>query len=420
MSRFSIFSTDTASQFDGESELLTVSEITSQIKHVLAGAFPNVGVVGEVSNLARPRSGHLYFSLKDSTATLRAVLWRNTAQRLKFDLEDGLAVRAFGAIAVYEPRGDYQLVVRSIEPEGMGALELAYRQLCDRLGAEGLFAAERKRPIPRFPFGIALVTSPTGAAVHDMLQILARRWPCARVWIVPVKVQGEGAAAEIAEGLAQANALPGAEVVITGRGGGSLEDLWPFNEELVARAIAASRLPVITGIGHEVDLTIADLVADRRALTPSEAAELCAPNLQELLSLLDNRRDRLTRSLRVSARDARARVDRLRAVIQRAGDAQIANTKTRLDRLKNRLDSALRRRLDSAKHEVATHSARLEALSPLGVLARGYSVTTRTDGLTVVRRASDVAPGELIVTRLSTARLTSRVETVEDLGDNRQ
>ena len=251
--------------------ILTVSQLTRQIKDAVEGNFPIAWVLGEVTNCTRAGSGHVYLTLKDDSAQMRAVIWRNTAARLRFDVHDGLEVVAVGPVEVYEARGTYQLVVEQLLPQGIGALELAFRQLCEKLSAEGLFARERKRAVPRFPRRIALITSPTGAAVRDMLQVITRRWMAARIIIVPVAVQGEGAAAQIAAALRSVHLLPDVDVVITGRGGGSLEDLWAFNEEIVARAIHACRIPVVSAVGHEIDVTVADLVADVRALTPSEA-----------------------------------------------------------------------------------------------------------------------------------------------------
>ena len=271
----------------------SVSELTARIKEALASRFGEVALHGEVSNVARPKSGHVYFTLKDDAASIRAVIWRSDARRLPFDLTDGLAVRALGGVTVYEPRGDYQLVVRLLEPEGVGPLELAFRQRFARLAAEGLFDPGRKRPLPRFPRRIVIVASPTGAAVRDVLQVTGRRWRCAEVLIAPTRVQGEGADREVVAALALANRVAGADVIIVARGGGSLEDLWTFNEEIVARAIAGSRLPVVSAIGHEIDVTLADLAADRRALTPSEAGEVCVPDGREIALHLDRLADRL-------------------------------------------------------------------------------------------------------------------------------
>ena len=272
---------------------VSVSELTERIKRTLETDFGEVALVGELSNVARPRSGHLYFTLKDNSASIRAVMWKNDARRLAFDLTDGLAVRSLGRLTVYPPRGDYQLVVRQIEPEGIGALELAFRQRYARLVQEGLFDPSRKRPLPRYPRRIVIVTSPTGAAVRDLLQVIGRRWRCAQVLIAPTRVQGAGSDGEVVAALELANQVAGAEVVVVARGGGSLEDLWTFNEEAVVRAIASSRLPVVSAVGHEIDVTLADLAADKRALTPSEAGEFCVPDAREVVLHLDRLADRL-------------------------------------------------------------------------------------------------------------------------------
>jgi len=380
--------------FDLEAGIHSVSELTAQIKATLEIGFDDVVVRGEISGLSRPRSGHVYLNLKDDAACLRAVLWKGPAQRVVFDMHDGLAVRAWGSISVYATRGDYQLVIDRIEPEGIGALELAFRQMFARLHAEGLFDAERKRPLPQFPRRIAVVTSPTGAAVRDLLQVVGRRWAATEILIVPAKVQGIGAAAEVSAAIELANRVSGVDLVIVTRGGGSLEDLWAFNEEVVARAIVASRVPVVSAVGHEVDVTIADHAADFRALTPSEAGERCVPDANEIRHRLDRLKDSLARSLR----------DR------------VADSRFRLEALSDRADRAIKRVTDNRRHHLARLAASLEALSPLRVLARGYSLTTQVDGVGVVRKALDVRPGDRIMTRLNQGRLISRVEITEEFS----
>ncbi|PHR87699.1 MAG: exodeoxyribonuclease VII large subunit, partial [Blastopirellula sp.] len=263
---------------DGQQPVLSVSQLTQLVKGTLEMAFPSVWVSGEISNLAQPRSGHVYLTLKDDNAQIRGVMWKGTASRLSFDLEDGQQVICRGEIDVYAPRGSYQLVIREVEPQGLGALQLALKKLQQKLQTEGLFDPDHKKPLPKFPKTIAMVTSPTGAAIRDFLEVLRRRWPGVRVIVIPAKVQGQGAAKEIAAGIKQANQLAERpDVMVVGRGGGSLEDLWCFNEEVVVRAIFASEIPVISAVGHEIDVTLSDMVADRRALTPSEAAELVVP-----------------------------------------------------------------------------------------------------------------------------------------------
>jgi exodeoxyribonuclease VII large subunit len=387
----------------------SVSELSGQIRAALETEFAGISVVGEVSNLARPRSGHLYFSLKDSRATIRAVMWKGQASRLVFDLEDGLEVRVRGDVTVYEPRGDYQIQVRAIEPEGLGSLELAFRQMFERLQAEGLFDPSRKRPLPRYPRRIAVVTSPTGAAVRDFLQVVGRRWRAAEVLIVPAKMQGLGAAGEIAEGIALANRIAGIDLIVLARGGGSLEDLWAFNEEVVARAIVASAAPVVSAVGHEVDVTIADHAADFRALTPSEAGERCVPDAAELRSAVDRLGQRLAAGLLGRVQRRQLQVDRLSDRLIHAMDDRITEVRTRLATLGERAICAARGAVETRRHRLGEAAAKLEALSPLGVLSRGYSLTFKEDGRSVVRDAADVRAGDLIVTRLASGRFVSRV-----------
>src|SRR5262249_20049606 len=263
--------------------VLSIGELTRQGKGLIEGEFPEIWVSGEVSNLGGPSSGHLYLTLKDSEAQLRTVIYRGIALRLKFDLKDGVEVIARGRLNVYVPRGEYQLSVEQLQPKGIGPLELAFQQLREKLFVKGYFDPKRKKRLPRFPRRVVLVTSPTGAAVRDMLEVLGRRWPAAEVWVCPVPVQGDGAGLKIAEAIGRLNRLREIDVMIVGRGGGSLEDLWAFNEECVAQAIFASHIPVVSGVGHETDHTIADMVADVRALTPTEAAERVVPSRDELL-----------------------------------------------------------------------------------------------------------------------------------------
>ena len=413
----------------------TVSELTRRVKSRLETEFGRVAVRGEVTNVSRPRSGHIYFTLKDEAASLQAVIWRSEAARLRFDLKDGLAVRVFGRLTVYELRGHHQVVVNVIEPEGVGALELAFRQLVARLGAEGLFDAGRKRIPPRFPRRIVVVTSPTGAAIRDFLQVLGRRWRSTEVLIVPTRVQGLGAAAEIARAIGLANRVSGADLIVLARGGGSLEDLWAFNEEETARAIVASRLPVVTGVGHEVDVTIADLCADLRALTPSEAAERVVPDAREVEQHLDQLSERLGQAVERRLESARMRVEhaaerlpravrggieRSRMRVEIAGErlpralqARLQNARSRLERDSERLPRGVAAVLASKRSMLARLAAGLDALSPLAVLARGYSITLRERDDAIVRSSSDVEVGERVVSRLKAGSLVSRVERRE-------
>src|SRR5499425_3325488 len=277
--------------------VLSISELTRRLQETLEERFPAVWVEGEISNFRLYGSGHAYFTLKDDAAQLRTVLFRNRMRRIRFEPGDGLHVLAFGSLEVYAQRGEYQFVVELLEPRGLGALQLAFEQLKARLGAEGLFAESRKRPLPRFPRRIGIVTSPSGAAVRDMLRVIGRRFAGLSIVIAPARVQGDGAAREIAAAIADLNALGDVDVIIVGRGGGSLEDLWAFNEEVVAREIAGSKIPVISAVGHEVDVTIADFVADVRAPTPSAAAELVVREKQALAETVAELGERLRRAV---------------------------------------------------------------------------------------------------------------------------
>jgi len=399
-----------------EPHVLSVWELTSLVKGLLENAIPSVWVGGEISDIARPRSGHCYMTLKDDRAQIRAVLWRSTAARLGFDLHDGMEVVCRGRLDVYAPRGSYQLIVEQIEPKGVGALELALRQLRDKLAKEGLFDPARKRPLPRFARRIAVVTSPTGAAIHDFLQVLGRRWRGADVLVVPTRVQGDGAATEIAAAIARANSLrEPVDCLVVTRGGGSVEDLWAFNEEPVVRAIAASKVPVVSAVGHEIDVTLADLAADVRALTPSEAAELVAPDADELLARLRQTQQRLLGALRSRVAGDRAHLDALarQPVLRRP--YELIHDRTRwLDECEGRLSRAVRSRVKHARAECDGWAARLESLSPLAVLARGYSVTRRTDDGRIIRDAAELAPGDQVTTRFAHGEARSRVEAIDE------
>jgi len=403
-------------QQEDDRRVLSVWQLTSQIKDLLENTFPEVWVSGEISNLARPRSGHCYLTLKDEKAQLRAAIWRNTASRLRFDLSDGLEVVCRGHLDVYAPRGSYQLIIEQIEPKGIGALELAFRQLHEKLSAEGLFDPKWKKPLPRFARRIAVITSPTGAAIRDFLQVLGRRWRGSDVTIVPVRVQGEGAAEEIAEALDLVNRMadPPDCIVVT-RGGGSLEDLWAFNEEVMVRAVFASEIPVVSAVGHEIDVTLSDLAADVRALTPSEAAELTAPDSAELAAVLRQYQSRLLGALGTRAAIAKSRLEAVAAhQIFRRPYQLVHDRVRRLDELEDRARRAVTSQASLRRSRVDALAAQLESLSPLGVLGRGYSITQRTSDERLVRTASDVFVGEEITTRLGKGRLISRVEQIED------
>jgi exodeoxyribonuclease VII large subunit len=404
---------------------LSVWELTSQIKELLEAAFPEVWVAGEVSNFARPQSGHCYLTLKDDRAQIRAVMWRGVASRLRFNLHDGLEVICRARLDVYAPRGSYQLVVEDIVPKGIGALELALRQLREKLAREGLFDPARKRPLPALVRRIAVVTSPTGAAIRDFLQVLARRWCGADVLLTPVRVQGEGAAAEIAAAIVSINRLNASQIkavpsfrpidcLVVTRGGGSMEDLWAFNEEIVVRAIAASQIPVVSAVGHEIDVTLSDLAADVRALTPSEAAELVAPAADELIAQLRQVQRRMAGAMRCRVDSGRSRLDAIaRHTAFRRPHQRVFELSRRLDELDVRALRAIRALAHSARQQIDTTAARLDSLSPLAVLGRGYSLTQRTADGRLIHAAEELSPGDQITTRFARGRATSRVENIE-------
>lgn len=393
-------------------QVLSVTELTARIKEVLELRFPCVWVAGEIGDLSRPQSGHCYLVLKDAQSQIAAVIWRSTASRLKFDLHDGLEVVCRGRIEVYGPRGKYQLVIDQIEPRGIGALELALRQLRERLQREGLFDKRYKRPLPKFVRQIAVVTSPSGAALCDFLEVLRRRWAGADVLVLPVRVQGEGAAEEIAAALALVNRLRRPiDCVALIRGGGSLEDLWAFNEEVVVRAIRQSRIPVVSGVGHEIDVTLSDLAADVRALTPSEAAERIVPSAEEMAARLAQLRQRMLAALRNRVLASRRRVEMLAGrPVFRWPLARVQQWARRLDELEDRSHRAMRGRLERAQARIEALAGRLETLSPLAVLGRGYSLTQRESDGRIVRDPADVPVGQRIITRLASGQITSRVE----------
>jgi exodeoxyribonuclease VII large subunit len=399
--------------------VLTVSQLTTLLKGVVEESFPSVWVAGEISNFSQPQSGHCYFTLKDDGAQLRAVLWRNTATRLKLQLHDGLDVVCRGRLDLYPPRGSYQLVVDELQPKGMGALELALRQRREKLAKEGLFDPARKRRLPPFPRRIGVVTSPTGAAIRDFLQVLKRRWRGVEVLVFPARVQGECAADEVVAGIRSANRVaPPVDVLVITRGGGSLEDLWCFNEEAVVRAIAASAIPTISAIGHEIDVTLADLAADVRALTPSEAAERVVPATEEVTELVRSLGLRLNTSMSTRAAHLRSRVDALasRPAFSRPTEG-IRLRERRADELSLRLHAAVKMQLRDRQSSLATVAGKLETLSPLSVLGRGYSLTYKADDDRLVAVAGEVRPGERIVTRFSQGSAVSIVQTVNKDND---
>ena len=353
---------DTNANLQPERRIWKVGELTARIREILEGAFRDISVEGEVSNFKAAQSGHLYFTLKDASAQIRCVCFREQARALKFRPEDGLHVTVRGSIGVYDPRGEYQIYVSHIEPVGLGALQLAFEQLKKRLEAEGLFAPERKKPLPVLPRRIGVVTSPTGAAIRDILRVLKRRFPNAYVLLFPVKVQGEGAAKEITEGIAYFTRAKAAEVLIVARGGGSLEDLWAFNEEIVARAIAASQIPVITGVGHETDFTIADFVADLRAPTPSAAAEIVVRSRQEFERHIADDQRRIAQRMRYLLSQWRHRARDLEThAAFRQLERLIHRRRQEVDELSSSLAVSMRLKLAMARQQLTRAGAQISS-----------------------------------------------------------
>jgi len=391
--------------------IYSVSELTAELKALLENTFTGVWVEGEISNFKHHTSGHMYFTLKDERGQLRAVMFRGSNRGLQFRPEDGLAVIVFGNVTIYEPRGEYQVYVECMEPKGLGALQLAFEQLKTRLEAEGLFDPARKRPIPLLPKKIGLVTSPSGAAIRDILQIIHRRFANVQVLIFPVRVQGEGAAAEIVEGVEFLNKRGDLDVLIVARGGGSIEDLWAFNEEVVARAIYASQTPVISAVGHETDFTIADFVADVRAPTPSAAAELVISRKAELSQRVDDLFSRLVSHMRYRAERSGERLRSLERHLRLL--SPLERVKGQRERLRDgalALQSSMSHRLALWRGELRTAAARLDSLSPLAILARGYSVCRRLPDLSILTRAASVAEGGRVEVLLHQGGLICRVE----------
>lgn len=422
--------------------IYTVSELTADIRACLDHGFGQLAVEGELSNCRRWNTGHLYFTLKDSGAQMRAVMFRSAARQLRFAPADGQHVVARGRLGVYEAKGEYQLVCEALEPQGLGALQLAFEQLKKRLAADGLFAADRKRPLPLLPRKIGVVTSLDGAALRDILSVLGARYPQAHVVIRPARVQGEGAAADVARGLGAICRVPGVDVVIVGRGGGSIEDLWAFNEEAVARAIAACPVPVISAVGHETDVTIADFVADLRAPTPSAAAEQVVARRDEFVGRIDRQVERigaiverrlmgartrvhalkgraafagvpggvamrgrhvgeLSQALRHALRDRLGAADRRLVISMRQLERhdprrRLATTRTRLTAAGGRLEAAMDRRQAHGAGRLAELAGRLQSLSPLAVLGRGYAMCWDATRSRIVRAADEVAAGDQV------------------------
>ena len=421
-----------------EQLVLEVSQVNSYIKEMLDadGLLGGLCIRGELSNYKKYPSGHHYFTLKDGQSQLKCVMFRSSAMRLRFRPENGMMVQAAGRITVYPRDGVYQLYCVAMTPEGAGDLAVAFEQLKKKLAAEGLFDPAHKKPIPAYPHQIAIITSAAGAAVHDMLRIIRHRYPLAEVKLLPVRVQGEEAAGEIAAALDYANRYQLADLIITGRGGGSMEDLWAFNEEVVARAIYRSKIPVISAVGHEPDVTIADYVADLRAATPSNAAELCTPDQQELRQKIAAAQTRMASLLSRQLKNCRTQLElRKNARVLQSPENYLADRRQTLDVLMEKLGRTManrltkeagqlalcRQRLSTAENAVLagerkrleTSAARLDAMSPLKVLSRGYSITENNRGAAIVS-ASSLHPGDHITIRFHRGSADARVEQVRE------
>jgi exodeoxyribonuclease VII large subunit len=409
--------TDTTSPPD---DAQSVSELTARVKEQLETRFADVWVTGEVSNLTRAGSGHVYLSLKDETAVLRAVIWRGVMQSLAIEPTDGLEVICHGRVEVYPPRGTYQLTIDRLHAVGTGALEAQLRRLHASLEAEGAFAAARKRPLPPFPRRIAVVTSPTGAAIADFLKTLLSRWRASEVIVVPSRVQGAGAAEELALAVqAAARMLPAVDVIALVRGGGSLEDLWSFNEEVLVRAVAASPIPIVSGVGHEIDVSLCDLAADVRALTPTDAAVKIVPDGAQVAATVATLGSRLQAGLSRRVQASRDRVVTLaRSRIFADPSRLVRDRRDAVDQFGRRLRRLARLAIDRAGERVAAAAARLEAGSPLHLLARGWSVTWREHEATAVKSVVGLAAGDALITQLADGRVWSRVERItnDDVG----
>lgn len=396
---------------------LSVSELNARVREVLEGAFTTLWVSGEVANWTRARSGHCYFTLKDESAQVRCVMWRTEAAALPMDPDEGMRLRVQARVTVYEVRGEYQLAVRAVETEdGEGLWRLAFERLRKKLESEGLLDPSRKRRVPSFPHCVGVVTSPTGAAIRDILTVIRRRAPWTRVIVAGARVQGEGSSAEVAAALERLAATGLPDVIIVGRGGGSIEDLWAFNEEPLARAVAASPVPVISAVGHEVDVTISDLVADLRAPTPSAAAEAAVPDRETLVRYARDVVPRLVRGLSNAVEIRRRRIREGAPRLVREMGRLIARARDRIGRGEERLSARIRARLDRERSRMGGLSGELSALSPLSILGRGYAVPLDEAGR-LLRRRSEFDPGSTVVIRVVDGRIVCRVERSEEAPD---
>ena len=397
-----------------EKHIYSVSELTKYIRVILEDSFPGIWIEGEISNFVLHSSGHMYFSMRDANASLKCAMFKRANEKLKFRPKDGMKIICYGSISVYEARGDYQLIVEQIEPKGIGALQLQFQQLKEKLLKEGLFDAGHKVPIPYLPTSIGIVTSPTGAAIRDILNIARRRFSNVEIIINPVKVQGESARTEIAAAIRQFNKLNNIDVMIVTRGGGSLEDLWPFNEEVVARAIYDSEIPVISAVGHEIDYTISDFVADFRAPTPSAAAELVIPKKEDLANLIATSTTRLKNALAGKINILAERLATLKdSYILRQPLNIITQYEQEIDELRKdiaiRIDHIVKMRSENFNLLIS----KLDVLSPLGILNRGYSITAKLPESSIIKDAGSLKVNDIVETRLGKGKFRSKVEEIE-------
>lgn len=395
---------------------LSISQLNWFIKQTLEHAVPRVWVEGEVTDLTRPSSGHIYFSLKDDRSQIRGVIWRSTAQRLPFELSNGQSVICCGGVEVYPPRGSYQLIVNQVMPQGLGSLQLAFQQLHDKLKSEGLFDDRLKKPLPKFPKRVGFITSPTGAALHDFVQAANAIWNDFELTVLPARVQGEFASRDIVAALRQAHRIrPNFDVLVVGRGGGSMEDLWCFNEEKVVRAVSATKIPIVSAIGHEIDVTLTDLVSDARALTPTQAASVVLPNRNELSERLTQVQQRLQTHFHSRAKYLRSQLETYaeRSILANPHALHVQRRQT-IDELELRARHAMAKQIKDGKERVVSLARAIEALSPLQVLTRGYSLTTKLDQKAPIRSIDELSEGDTIRTRLNEGIVVSKVDALID------
>lgn len=397
-----------------EKHIYTVGELTRNIRVILERNFGTVWVEGEVSNFTKHQSGHMYFSIRDKDSVLSSVLFRRANAGLKFTIESGMQVLCFGKISVYDKRGQYQLIVERIEPKGAGALQIAFEQLKEKLRKEGLFDESHKKPIPQLPRRVGVITSPTGAAIRDILNVAKRRFSNIEIILNPVRVQGDMAKEEISQALDLFNALGDIDLIILGRGGGSLEDLWAFNEEVVARAIFRSGIPIVSAVGHEVDFTISDFVSDKRAPTPSAAAELVIPRKEDLVTTLNVFLDRMRNSLlsKVELLEEGVKTLETRYVFREPFNI-IVQREQEIDDLTRELVSKGGLLVKFKAESLNAIAGKLEVLSPLGILSRGYSITMQEKDGKVIRNAANLKKKDLIRTKLEKSEIISRVEQIK-------